>query len=229
MIGTQAARCLKKVTSITRSINILLTYANNPYLRSRFLRGKRLEIECVPDHQYNLKLPPTPEDYKSIARLALITQGSYWNSEGKPGDHIMQHYHINLNSAPVLPAPVHCECALVSYLLKEDISPPPFSYIGTSELSCFPCWKFLECLRKGLGINYHIRGTHNKSHWPWKYPETIGALLPHQTKKVQDSFYVEIARRYTECILRCRQEEEWETEQASFPSMEELDKLWAET
>ena len=49
----------------------------------------------------------------------------------------MQHYHLNPNSGPVLSAPVHCECALISYLLNEDISPPPFSYVGTSEL-CFP-------------------------------------------------------------------------------------------
>ncbi|ODM21494.1 hypothetical protein SI65_02338 [Aspergillus cristatus] len=43
----QAAPCLKKVTSITSSINILLTYASDPRLRSRFLLGKRLEIECT--------------------------------------------------------------------------------------------------------------------------------------------------------------------------------------
>ena len=153
-IGTQTARCLKKVTSITRSIKILLAYANDLYLRSRFFRGKWLEFECVPNRQYNLKLPPTPEDYKSIAGLALISQGPYWNNGRKPGNHIMQHYHINLNSAPVLPAPVHCERVLISYLLKEGISPPPFSYIGISEISCF------------------------------FYPETMGALLPHQTKKV---------------------------------------------
>lgn len=104
-----------------------------------------MEIECVPNYQCNLKLPSTPEDYNLTAKLALISQGSYWNDEGKPGDHnyVMQHYHIHLNSVPVLPASVHCECAFISYLV-EDIFPPQFSYVGTSELSCLSCWKFLD-------------------------------------------------------------------------------------
>lgn len=203
-------------------------YAISPHLRPHFLCGKHLEIEYVPSKQCKLELPSTPEDYKPIAKSALTSQRSYWNNEGKSGDHIMQYYHANPNSTPVVPALVHCECALISYLLKGDISPPPFSYIGTSELSCLPCWKFLECLREDLNINYQVRGTHNQSHWPWKYPETTGALYPDQAKKVQDSFYREIAHRYTEYALRIRQEEEWEAERASPPSLEELDRLFAE-
>lgn len=142
-----------------------------------------MEIECVPHYQCNL----TPEDYKPTTKLALTSQGPYWNNERKPGNYIMQHYHINPNSVPILPAPVHYECALVSYIL-EDISPSPFSYVGTSELSCLPCWKFSECLRENLRINYQVRGTHNESHWPWKYPEAMGALLPHQGQESSGLF-----------------------------------------
>lgn len=220
---------LKEITSLTSSIGILLMYAISPHLRSRFLYGKCLEIEYVPSKQCNLELPSRPGDYEQIAKPALTTYGSYWTNEGKPGHHIMQHYHANPDSTPVVPAPVHCECALISYLLKGNISPPPFSYIGTSELSCFPCWKFLECLRKDLDVNYQVRGTHNESHWPWKYPRITGALYPDQAKKVQDSFYREIARRYTEYILRIRQEKEWEAERPSLPSLEELGRLFAGT
>lgn len=52
-------------------------------------------------------------------------------------------------------------------------------------------------------------------------------LLLQSMEAVTYSFYGEIARRYTECVLKSRQEEDWEAERASFPSLEEIDLLWA--
>lgn len=101
------------------------TYVHNiSSSRPRFLYGKRLENWMCTKQTMQPRTPISVEDYKLIENSTLSSQVSYWNNEGKPGYHIMQHYYANPNGTPVVPAPVHWECALISYFLKGDISPP---------------------------------------------------------------------------------------------------------
>ena len=60
----------------------------------------------------------------------------------------------------------HCECRLVAYLLRHN-SHPLVSYIGTSKLSCKPCFLWLQAVNKVTDCQFHTKGCHDKWYPGW--------------------------------------------------------------
>lgn len=78
----------------------------------------------------------------------------------------------------------HCECLLVAYLLLHD-SGLLISYIGTSKLSCKPCFLWLQAVKEVTGCQFKTKGCHDKWYPGWSTPE----LSDHRFKsEIEKSF-----------------------------------------
>lgn len=69
--------------------------------------------------------------------------------------------------------PIHCECALLAFLYKKNISAYPF--IGASKLSCYACHVFFKAYNSSI-LNdtrpaLYTNGTHGKIYIPWVAPQ----------------------------------------------------------
>ena len=71
--------------------------------------------------------------------------------------------------ATAKPKTVHCKCALISYLHRNEI--PTFSYIGVSKLCCKPCYAWILAYNEHAESGrYDIKGCHDKWYLGWKRP-----------------------------------------------------------
>lgn len=203
-------RFLLKVSSLTRSINSLLLFAQSPHGRIRFLQGTNLDINVVPNNPREIKLPPNVEGLKAVANSALESQGySYEDNDPSPGRFMGRFFQKGIwRKRQVINAPVHCECALALHLLKKRGIYPPLNYIGMSKLACYPCWLLIKCLREQGIVNYRVRGILDNFYFPWKYPsdEMKACLSAKQADVIEKLIYEKLARRYKRHILSHRNE-----------------------
>lgn len=67
---------------------------------------------------------------------------------------------------------IHCEALLLRYHVLNPAF-PPFSYIGVSKLSCYPCYAFSHAFNKSAGQDrkYFTKGCDQKIYPNWIFPK----------------------------------------------------------
>ena len=198
----QLVRFLQKISSIAQSVKVLLKAVHTPWIRHHFFSGQQLVIDTVTNEEQTLDLPRTVDEYRSLAQAVLKTYGHRLPEyEGKPSEQVMQ---ANIQSPKIR---VHCECALLLHLIKEDHSQQGNHYrtlasIGCSKLACLPCWYFFQSVKNCMNLNFYVRGTNGKVHYPWKFPDVHAICAEkEQACAVQGIFADLINCRYKDLVL----------------------------
>ena len=193
-------RYMKKVTSVTQSINILIKAAYSPRVRARFFSGKKLDVELVTSSTQILNFPQNKEDYRQLAGSVLFSLGDrLQGDEGVPPSHIMNN--------PLRKIAVHTECILLLHLIKcsqDNKSVHCLPFIGCSKLSCLSCFFFFESVRVVMGVNFQVGGSHGKI-YPWVFPETaLQKINGNAAQQVQIHFTGKVKGRYLEVVRQKR-------------------------
>ena len=197
---------------ITNSICVLLAFASPPRMRNLFFRNKDPEIVTVENTKQPIDLPPSLEILKSVAAAALRSQGEDLIpvADQFPPRAISKVYgDSSPGTGPSYLQPVHWECALILHLVSRwGLEKPPLSCIGVSKLSCFSCWELIRCIQECCQVKYHVRGTHGKVYFPWKYPinEITASLSKETGDNIRAQFSEKVANKYTNCVLASRHE-----------------------
>jgi hypothetical protein len=114
---------------------------------------------------------PSADEWSEVARAVLKDSRALSltdEPEQRPGRLLKPRF----NTVSVVSAPVHCECLVALYLLRESHRlSHAVRYIGVSKLSCLACCAFLDSLRNH-GIAFNTKGCHGKAYFPWKFPIT---------------------------------------------------------
>ncbi|RPA90221.1 hypothetical protein L873DRAFT_1821513 [Choiromyces venosus 120613-1] len=178
----QLRRALEKLTSLSRHIETLFGFAHSPHLRPAL--QYHLFTSTVPKMVHTVKLPPSPQKWKSFLEVACD-----------------KHYDFQETQAVELAesfgsrkwvCPVHCECGLIQYLYTKQRNKwdrvPPFSYIGVSKLSCSACRIWIETFNEQSEWRFYTRCSHGKWYWPWGIPRTEGPLVGVMARKVLDEY-----------------------------------------
>ena len=172
-------------------------------MRHHFFSGQQLVIDPFTNQEQTLDVPRTVDEYRSLAQAALRTYGERLpENEGMPSEQVMQ---ADIQSQKIR---VHCECALLLHLIRENHSQQGNHYhtlssIGCSKLACLPCWYFFESVREHMSQNFHVTATHGKVYYPWKFPDVHAICTEkEQACAVQGIFADSINRRYKDLVLQ---------------------------
>ncbi|KAG0633394.1 hypothetical protein HOY80DRAFT_872124, partial [Tuber brumale] len=126
----------------------------------------RLLISAVPEKTHTVKLPASPEEWKSFLEVACHKRYDFQ----KP--RVVELAERFGSSKWV--CPVHCECRLIIDLQTRQGNQwdhvPPFNYIGVSKLSCSACRIWIEAFNERSVRKFYTRGSHGKWYWPWGIP-----------------------------------------------------------
>ena len=90
---------------------------------------------------------------------------------------------------------VHCEVKILTHIFETEAETPDipkaYTYIGVSKLCCRGCHSFFESFNAIHATCFTTKGPHNKSYWPWQFPQSVpGGVLFHT--------YLSIAERWIE-------------------------------
>ncbi|RPA93210.1 hypothetical protein L873DRAFT_1816292 [Choiromyces venosus 120613-1] len=185
----QLRRALEKLTSLPCHIETLFRFAHSPRLRPAL--QYRLFTSAVPGMTHTVKLPASPEEWKSFLEVACHKRYDFQKT------HAVELAERFGSSKWV--CPVHCECGLIQYLRTRQGNEwdhiPPFSYIGVSKLSCSACRIWIEALNEQSGRKFYTRGSHGKWYWPWGIPGADGPLMGVMARKVLDEYLTYLASR----------------------------------
>ncbi|RPB04961.1 hypothetical protein L873DRAFT_1798836 [Choiromyces venosus 120613-1] len=178
----QLRRALEKLTSLPRHIETLFRFAYSPRLRPAL--RYRLFISAVPKNAHTVKLPTSPQEWKSFLEVACYKHYDFQET------HAVELAERFGSSKWV--CPVHCECGLIQYLQTRQGNQwdcvPPFSYIGVSKLSCSACRIWIETFNEQSGRKFYTRGSHGRWYWPWGIPIAEGPLVGVMAPKVLDEY-----------------------------------------
>ncbi|RPA93212.1 hypothetical protein L873DRAFT_1793772 [Choiromyces venosus 120613-1] len=176
----QLRRALEKLTSLPRHIETLFRFAHSPRLRPAL--QYRLFTSAVPGMTHTVKLPASPEEWKSFLEVACHKRYDFQKTHAVE---LAEHF-----GSSKWVCPVHCECGLIQYLRTRQGNQwdhiPPFSYIGVSKLSCSACRIWIEALNERSGQKFYTRGSHGKWYWPWGIPRAEGPVVGVMARKVLD-------------------------------------------
>ena len=221
-------RYMKKVTSVTQSINILIKATYSPRVRARFFSGKKLDVELVSSSTEILNFPQNKEDYQQLAGSVLFALGDHFEGdEGVPPNHIINN--------PSRKIAVHSECSLLLHLIKCSQDNKSFHclpFIGCSKLSCLSCFFFFESVRVVMGVNFQVGVSHGKI-YPWVFPKTaLQKINGNTAQQVQKHFTAMVERRYLEVVHQRRASgksspapSDSSTDSASIPTDSHADRL----
>lgn len=158
---------MKKVTSVTQSIHVLIKAAYSSRVRAQFFSGKKLDVELVSRSTQILNFPQNKKDYQQLADSVLFSLGNrLQGDEGVPPNRIMNN--------PSREVTVHSECTLLLHLIKcsqDNNSFHCLPSIGCSKISCLSCFFFFASVRAVMGVNFQVGVSHGKI-YPWMFPET---------------------------------------------------------
>ncbi|CUS15716.1 unnamed protein product [Tuber aestivum] len=158
-------RALEKLTSLTRHIECLITFANSPRLRPALQYD--MSICTVPGEARTVQLPGSQQQWKEFMEIAA----------GKvlPWQEDVAATLAHSFNERVCVCRAHCECTLVQYLATSHGESwdhvPAFTYIGVSKLSCSACSTWLDAFNDMGQRRFHTRGSHRKWYWPWGMPK----------------------------------------------------------
>ncbi|RPA93216.1 hypothetical protein L873DRAFT_1793775 [Choiromyces venosus 120613-1] len=128
----QLRRALEKLTSLPRHIETLFRFANSPRLRPAL--QYRLFTSAVPDKTHTIKLPASPQEWKSFLEVACHKRYDFQKM------HAVELVERFGSSKWV--CPVHSECGLIQYLRTKQGNQwdhvPPFSYIESLSSAAVP-------------------------------------------------------------------------------------------
>ena len=164
---------LEKLTSLTRHVECLISFANSP--RYRPTLQYNMHIDTVQGHISSVQLPTSKTGWVSFLKVAA---GKLLLSQEEDAQQLVEKF-----SAPGgrYWCPAHCECALIQYLATKHGDSwdhvPAFSYIGVSKLSCGACRIWLEAFNEVSPQKFYTGGSQGKWYWPWAMPVVGGRSL----------------------------------------------------
>ena len=169
-------RALEKLTSLTRHIECLISFANSPRLRPAL--QYHMSISTVLGQTHTVELPKTQEEWKLFLEVttAEILQSPEVSDETLQSSGVYSKKLAGAFEKKAYVCPVHCECALVQHLTVKHNDAwdnvPAFNYIGVSKLSCSACRIWLESFNEVSPgqRKFYTRGSHGKWYWPWGMP-----------------------------------------------------------
>ncbi|RPA89588.1 hypothetical protein L873DRAFT_1822582 [Choiromyces venosus 120613-1] len=197
-------RAVEKLTSLTRHIECLFSFANSPRLRPAL--QYQMSISTVPGQTRTVELPGSQEQWEPFLEVAaakiLPWQQDY---AGKLAENFQKNIRV---------CPVHCECALIQYLTTRHgdswDNVPAFIYIGVSKLSCSACRVWIEAFNEVGQLKFYTRGSHGKWYWPWGMPtaeESLGEVMAGESsgevapqKSLGETMAGKISLEYTKCL-----------------------------
>ena len=167
----QLRRALEKLTSLTRHIGCLFSFAYSPRLRYAF--KYHMSTATVPEQTRTIALPESQEQWERFLEVAAAKK-LHWQ-EGEAME-LAKRFSENIRVCSP-----HCECALTQYLTTRHgdswDNVPAFSYIGVSKLSCSACQVWLEAFNEVGPQKFYTGGTHGKWSWPWGMPTAEESLV----------------------------------------------------
>ncbi|RPB04948.1 hypothetical protein L873DRAFT_1186882 [Choiromyces venosus 120613-1] len=182
----QLRRALEKLTSLPRHIETLFRFAHSPRLRPAL--RYHLFISAVPKKAHTVKLPTSPEEWKSFLEVACYKHNNFQETQAV-------ELAKGFGSSKWV-CPVHSECGLIQCLQTRQGNQwdrvPPFSYIGVSKLSCSACRIWIETFNEQCGPKFYTRGSHGKWYWPWGIPRAEGPLVGVMARKVLDEYFAHL-------------------------------------
>ncbi|KAK2755977.1 hypothetical protein FQN54_005774 [Arachnomyces sp. PD_36] len=193
--GFPTVKYLRKVSSLQDAINILCLLPRCPKRRDRFLAGKVLRVNVLPNLEPAIQLPQSLASWRDIANRAANRQKWSLPTDlpDKPGKTLASEFENKQR----VQSPIHCECAIaLHFFARKEPGPAAWGYIGFSKRSCLACWELLRCLRKN-GFKMPTRGTNSKACFPWKYPDLGASGQPIAVRVgIRNSFTSELSRIY---------------------------------
>lgn len=164
-------RAIEKLCTIHFQFGILICFAYSP--RMRFMLSEhKLRITPV-EIDAEINMPPMPSTEDEWREFLCSPEEAQANQKRIFRKALAQGKLVE-----------HCEWRLVAYLLRHH-SPPLVSYIGTSKLSCKPCFLWLQAANKVTDCQFHTKGCHDKWYPGWSTP----ALADSRFKsKIDKSF-----------------------------------------
>jgi len=161
------------VVAIHSHCGVLIKYAHSSRLRRHF-HGKSFEIRCVSS---NPIIIPWPSNFR---QLVLDTVGGYSSAAVNSVrlDRIISGTRGKYFRNGSVPAPVHCECALIQHFTNPKVpwaerTPPPMDYLGVSKLSCNACTRFIAASNEHNDRKFYTRGNRDKWCFPWALPPPV--------------------------------------------------------
>lgn len=155
---------LEKLTSLTRHIECLISFANSPRLRPAL--QYHMSTATVPRQTRTIELPKSHEQWEHFLRVAAAKKLP-WQEDDALG--LAERFEKN-----ICVCSPHCACALTQYLTTRHgdswDNVPAFSYIGVSRLSCGACRVWFEALNEVGQQRFYTRGSHGKWYMPWAIP-----------------------------------------------------------
>jgi len=184
-------RAIEKLTSLTRHIECLISFANSP--RLRYALKYQMSTATVPEQTRAIALPESQEQWEHILEVAAGNKLPW-----QEGDAMRLAKGFKENIRVCSP---HCECALTQYLTTRHgdswDNVPAFSYIGVSKLSCSACRFWLEAFNEVGQRKFYTRGSHGKWYMPWAMPrakESLGEVVLEES--LGETMAVKISREY---------------------------------
>ncbi|RPB01792.1 hypothetical protein L873DRAFT_1803050 [Choiromyces venosus 120613-1] len=170
----QLRRAIEKLTSLTRHIECLISFANSPRLRPAL--QYQMSISTVPGQTRTVELPGSQAQWEPFLEVAAAKILPFQERYAKK---LAEHFKENIRVCSA-----HCECALIQYLTTRHgdswDNVPAFSYIGVSKLSCSACRIWIKAFNEVGQRRFYTRGSHRKWYWPWGMPtaeESLGEVM----------------------------------------------------
>lgn len=165
----------------------LLWFADVPNFLTKLARSAafkswthlQLRITAVPAALHHVSLDMTEPALLDTARLAYKDYVSPFRILSDFDDHWRENIvepvvaqtgqRIGPGADPAFfDLHLHSECAMIEYLQANGQQSLP--YLGTSELSCLPCWDFLRAYNVCVRPQLYVRGHHGGSPLRWAAP-----------------------------------------------------------
>ena len=181
-------KCLSKIISIPRAINVLLMTAKLPRLRHIF--NLQLIITPANLNPQGYTLPATTLEWKQVFSRLLNEK----NRTKKKGEAVYeltnrakknaQRFSKKFTESPFVgnDVDVHCVCRITQHTLQAQTS-PIYPYIGMSKFSCKGCWEYIQAVNVVNGTKLRIKGHRNKWVFPWAF-----ASIPKKDKVAAEMF-----------------------------------------
>ncbi|RPA93218.1 hypothetical protein L873DRAFT_1793776 [Choiromyces venosus 120613-1] len=193
-------RAIEKLTSPTRPVECLISFANSPRLRP--ILQYHMSIFTIPGQTRTVKLPGSQEQGEACLEVAAAKILPW--QEGN-AEQLAENFRENIRVCPA-----HRECALIQYLTTGHRDSwdhvPAFSYVGVSKLSCSACRIWLETFNEVGQWKFYTRGSHGKWYWPWRIPtveESLGEVMAGESsgevapeKSLGETMAGKISREY---------------------------------
>ena len=171
---------LRKVESLTNDIKVLLKLANSPQCKHLFA----FKFEVIPLRGQVAKaisVPRTPKDWETVFEKALLFRNGYKPEEVEKyvidAEKIEEDTAYMAREAIKRDLVIHCEVRILLHIFKTENEipgiPKAYTYIGVSKLSCRGCRAFFDSFNIAHGTRFVTKGSHNKSYWPWQFPQSF--------------------------------------------------------